>query len=358
MNQQTCIDQVAMRFGSLINKPDSPAIRKILCCAMSEEEAGFLLALPAPVAELAARYGMSEQAIEARLLALAKRGLVVSSRKGPRLPGDLTTLHDSIMASAPEHIPPGIGAFWRELYDGEDWAADIGHFLSQFPMTPIRTIPVLDSVAREVTPLAAHEDIEAIIRANAELISIRECCCRNAARKCDHPNDVCMQFGRRAKYDLYRGSGRQVTADEAIAIARRAGESGLVPTVTNMADVKALEFICFCCGCCCLIINPGLHTGKLDKILAPSRFVATINECSGCELCLPQCCVDAIRMDSDDANTKVATIDQSRCLGCGACVTACELSSPISMSEVRPPEFIPEKFIGSSVLGGGGPMGS
>jgi ferredoxin len=157
-----------------------------------------------------------------------------------------------------------------------------------------------------------------------------------------------MQFGRRAEYDLYRGSGKKVSADEAIAIAKRAGDSGLVPTVTNSSNVMALDFICFCCGCCCLVINPGLHVGKLDNVLAPSRFVATVHECDACGDCVKQCCVDAIALQE---GSEVAVIDRAKCLGCGACVPVCKTDAPITLDVVRPPEFIPASFTGPSVVG-------
>jgi ferredoxin len=348
MSDKPHIEKVAERFGKPVGRPNSPAIRKIIACAMTDEEAQFLLDLPCLKADLAAKWGMTEEAIDEKLLALARRGLVVSSRKGMRLPGDLTTLHDNILASARDQIPAGIDKHWRELYDGEGWVNDIGNFLGSLPMSAIRTIPVLGSIRPETTKLAPHEDIEAIIRAHADLISVRECCCRTAARKCEHPNDVCMQFGRRAEYDLYRGSGKKVSADEAIAIAKRAGDSGLVPTVTNSSNVMGLDFICFCCGCCCLVINPGLHVGKLDNVLAPSRFVATVHECNACGDCVKQCCVDAIELQE---GSEVAVIDRAKCLGCGACVPACKTDAPITMDVVRPPEFIPASFTGPSVVG-------
>lgn len=61
MSKGECRQQLAQKAG----KGDSPALRKILESAMSEEEARFLLDLPAPTTELAAKYGMDEPAIEA-----------------------------------------------------------------------------------------------------------------------------------------------------------------------------------------------------------------------------------------------------------------------------------------------------
>ena len=327
-------------------KSDSVAMRRILEAAMTDDEARFILDLPAGPADLAAKYGVSEPAVEEKILGLARRGLLVSSRKGMRFPADPATLHDIILSSSPELIPPGMGALWMELYDGENWANDIGNVLSGLPVQALRTIPVRNSVRGALAP---HERIADIIQAHKDLISIRNCCCRVGAKKCAHPVQVCMQFAARAEYDLYRGSGRKVSADEALSIALTAGDSGLVPTVSNVANVNGLDFICFCCGCCCLVINPGLRVGALDKILAPSRFVSTIDtdSCSGCGECAQQCCVEAITMNEAEGT---AVVDRDKCLGCGACVVACPLDSGIIMEEVRPPDFIPETNPITSIL--------
>lgn len=336
-----------------MGKGDSPAMHRILGCAMTEEEARFIVDLPAPKADLAAKYGLAEQAVEEKLQDLARRGLVVASRRGMRFPGDPATLHDNILASAPEHIPPGMDAFWMDLYDGEGWANEIGNALAGLPTPVLRTIPALDSVPADGA-LLPHENVADIIEAHKDLITVRNCCCRTGAKKCDHPAQVCMQFGRRAEYDLYRGSGRKVSAEEAMAVAREAGNAGLVPTVTNVANTQGLEFICFCCGCCCLVINPGLRVGGLDKILAPSRFVSRVREdqCNGCAMCVDQCCVDAIEMrEVAGRREPQAVVVEEKCLGCGACVLACPVDGGITMEPVRPPEFIPETIYGpSSVL--------
>jgi Pyruvate/2-oxoacid:ferredoxin oxidoreductase delta subunit len=166
-----------------------------------------------------------------------------------------------------------------------------------------------------------------------------------AAKKCDHPNQVCMQFGKRAEYDLFRGSGRKVSVDEAIAIAAQAGNTGLVPTVSNLSDLNQLDFICFCCGCCCLVINPGVRVGGLQRILAPSRYVSTVDAdlCNTCGECAERCVVNAIAVSEAAC---VMVVDRDKCLGCGACVLACPVDGGIGMEVARPPEFIPEAGLG------------
>ncbi len=348
------------KLAGKCGKGDSPAMQKILERAMTDEEARFLLDLPAASADLAARYGMDEKAVEDKILDLARRGLVVWSRKGTRFPRDPATLHDNMLASAPQHIPPGMDRLWMDLYEGEDWASEIGNGLAGLGTQVLRAIPIRNCLPPN-TRLLPHENIAEIIEAHKDLITVRNCCCRTGAKRCDHPTQVCMQFARRAEYDLYRGSGRKVSADEAMAVALEAGNSGLVPTVTNMASTQGLDFICFCCGCCCLVINPGLKVGALDKYLAPSRFLSKVDnqKCNGCGECPVQCCVNAIEMkEIAGFEGPKAVIHAEKCLGCGACVPVCPEEGAITMEEIRPPEFIPDTISGpSSIVHMEGPSG-
>lgn len=336
------------RLAERVGKGDSAAMRKILACAMTDDEAAFILELPTAPEELAAKIGSSASAIEEKILGLARRGLLVSSRKGMRFPFDPATLHDSILSSPRELIPAGMEGLWMELYEGEGWGTEIGTVLAGLPMPVLRTIPIQEALPADMQ-LLPHESVRAIIEAHKELITIRNCCCRVGAKKCDHPTQVCMQFGERAQYDLYRGSGRKVSAEEAIAIAAHAGNTGLVPTVGNTAQMDGLDFICFCCGCCCLVINPGRRVGAVQNILAPSRFVSTVDEaaCNGCGECAARCCIEAIKTDTVAATV---VVDRERCLGCGACVLACPIDGALVMEAVRPPAFIPETNFGPTSI--------
>ena len=80
----------------------------------------------ADAADLAAKFKMTEKEVEDKMLQLARRGLVVTSRKGTRFPRDLGTLHDNILASVPELIPEGIGQLWMDLYDAGWWKEIVG----------------------------------------------------------------------------------------------------------------------------------------------------------------------------------------------------------------------------------------
>jgi len=347
------VSKAIRSLAKIEGKEDSLALHRILECAMTEEEAIFILDLPKATAELAQKFRMTEGDVEEKLQGLARRGLIVNSSKGLRFPRDLATLHDNILASPRDAIPAEMADLWMELYEGEGWAEEIGNGLAQFPAPALRTIPILDSTPPGAR-LLRFEDIAAIIEHNKDLISLRHCCCRTGAEKCSHPKEVCIQFGKRAEYDLYRGSGRKLSAEEAIEISREAGNSGLVPTVVNMAKMEAMEFICFCCGCCCLVIDPAKRVDSMDKILAPSRFLSVVDyeKCDACLVCVKRCPLDAIEMQKVVGfDLEKAVIDEQKCVGCGACVPACPYETGITLKRIRPPEFIPEQLFGpSSVL--------
>ena len=336
---------------------DSELLHRILERAMKPEEAFFLLALPAPNADLAAKFKMTEKEVEAKMLELARRGLVVTSRKGTRFPRDLGTLHDNILASVPELIPDGIGQLWMELYDAGWWKEIVGG-LTQLPQPALRVILPMKAMPEGFKPLPC-ESAEEIIMAHKDLISVRRCCCRVGMQSipgaaCKHPTFTCTQFGRRAEYDLYRGSGTKVSADEAIAVHHEATQGGLTPTVTNISVMESLEFICYCCTDACLVLHPLIRGGKLLAGLSPSRFLPKVDQ-SKCETCqgrgcLPACAYDAIEMKTVPGHkAPVAVIDKEKCVGCGLCAIKCGPKA-IVMELVKPPEFIPATLIGPSSI--------
>jgi len=344
-------DEAYTKLAEMSGKANSKAFRKILECAMMPEEAEFLLALPASHAELAANFKMDEKAVEKKIKGLAQRGLVTASRKGYRYPRDPGTLHDNILASLPQCIPQEIPKLWMDLYEGEEWWREIATNLAAIGDRILRVIPAMRSIPPNVK-LLPHESIVDIIQAHKDLITVRRCCCRVGAQKCDHPVEVCTQFGKRAEYDLYRGSGRKISADEAISVALKAETAGLVPNVTNLRQIEALEYICYCCGCACMCLNPTLRAGNVNKVLAPSRFLVKVDneKCNGCEACLPPCCFEAVKMKKVRGFDGLkAVIDPDKCVGCGLCVPLCGPKA-MTMEVVRPPEFIPEKISGPAAI--------
>jgi ferredoxin len=337
------------KLAELSGFPDSEAFHRMLKSAMTDDEARFIFEMPATNIELAEKFNMTEKDVEEKILNLAQRGVIAPSID-PAAEGRYcfqtmpALFHDNILSSSPQYIPDGFGEAWRDLYEGEKMWRDIGEDYKNFKAPILRIIPAEKSIPQEIE-LLPHESITKIIEENRDLITIRNCPCRTGAQKCHHhPINVCMQFKSRAEYDLYRGSGRKVSAEEAVSVALTAVGSGLFPNVTNISTMDALEFICFCCGCACLLLHPALQTGTLDKALAPSRFEAKVNyeTCNGCRHCVPRCEVGALEMRPIPGyDTIKAVLDPDKCVGCGVCELAC-LPGSITMELVRPPEFIPD----------------
>jgi ferredoxin len=340
------------KLAEISGKGDSEAMHRLLECAMSEEEARLVVELPISSKELAAKFNMDEIAVEERLLNLAQRGIVAPKEDEifhfNQIPA---ILHDNMFSSAPEHIPDGLDKAWKSMYDGEKYWKDLSEMYDGFQAPILRVIPAERSISTEIQ-LLPQESITKIIEAHQDLISVRNCCCRNSFKKCHHPLDVCTQFGARAEYDLFRGSGRKVSADEAVSIGLTGVGAGLIPTVTNISLTENLEFICYCCGCACLVLDPALKGGNISKVLSPSRFEAKINyeACNGCKHCVPRCQVGAIEMKPIPGHDTIkAVLDPDKCVGCGVCDLACNPGA-ITMELVRQPEFIPESIADESIV--------
>ncbi len=132
----------------------------------------------------------------------------------------------------------------------------------------------------------------------------------------------------------------------------KAGKSGLVPTVTNVSPMEALEFICYCDKCACLVLNPTIRAGKVHQAVASSRFLVKVDKdlCDGCGDCVPWCFFDAIEIKKVGVSgTAKAVINADKCVGCGVCVLKCPPGA-MTMDLVQPPEFIPQTIAGPSSI--------
>jgi ferredoxin len=343
------------KMAQMMGKPDSEAMHRILESALTDEEAAFVLALPAPYDELAVKFNMDESRVGEKIVGLARRGLLSRapdecSPKKFHFTNIPAILHDNILSSAPQFIPGQMPALWMELYRGEQWCKETGEMYSWFQEPLLRAIPAEKSIS-SVSSLMPCESITKIIEANRNLITIRNCCCRVGADNCHHPREVCMQFKGRAEFDVCRSSGRTVGVDEALSIALTCVGAGLVPTVTNISRTDDLEFICFCCSCACMVLDPGIKAGSLPKILAPSRYEAQIDDdaCNGCEHCVARCQFAAIDMKPVPGHETKAVIDLDKCFGCGVCELACAPGA-IKMVETRPRDFIPTALKDEAIL--------
>jgi ferredoxin/DNA-binding MarR family transcriptional regulator len=331
MNQKDLYLQLAESIGA----EDSMYIPKIFEALVDEKEASVLLAAspPADLDEIAARSGLSSKEVEELVDPLFRKGLLFKSRKPEGLRyyrvRHVMQFHDAT-AVWPD-VPEDVLALWKEYMDKEwmDYGRRVEGLL---PQAISRVIPVNVTV-RPNTQVLAFDDVNRIVN-GARRIAVTRCSCRVIDGKCGKPLEVCIQVNRAADYAIERGTGRQITRVEALEMLRECEEEGLVHIADNRREVG--HVICNCCEDCCMNW-PHLRAG-LKKIVAPSRFAAEVTpgQCTGCELCVEQCCFKAVSMEG-----QLARVQGEMCMGCGLCAVVCPTDA-IALKEKRPPEFVPE----------------
>lgn len=301
-------------------------------------EADILLALPADPPAVATKLGRPQSDVEAVLKTLFVKGLVFPSGKTDppvyRMCRDLVQFHDATILWP--DAPRAFLDLWQEFME-EEWL-DVAKMVNKALQRPFtRVIPVGVSIPGK-THVLAFEDVEDII-AKARTIAVTKCTCRLTAHKCDKPLEVCLQINRAADYSIARGTGRNVTKEEALDLVRQSEEAGLIHVVMNKQSVD--HFICNCCACCCQTM-PILIKHNIS-VIEPSRFAAVVDAelCTSCQACVDRCFFGAITADGESP----ARINADKCMGCGLCQVTCPAQA-ISLVEVRGTDFIPEKLVG------------
>ncbi|MFX0042506.1 MAG: ATP-binding protein [Candidatus Hodarchaeota archaeon] len=192
----------------------------------------------------------------------------------------------------------------------------LGTKISQF-----RTIPIEQSIASEQS-IANYDEIRQVIENSEGPIGVANCLCRQSKDLMSQPckktslRESCLYFGTTGQLFINEGWARSINKKEALELLQHAKNDGLV---LQSGNAKSPEFICTCCGCCCVILT------KLQKLPRPSRiipgnFESEINSdlCVGCGTCIERCQTNAIKLVEDKAKVIL-----KRCIGCGVCVPTC-----------------------------------
>lgn len=322
-------------LAARINLGHSQRIAGLFAMLADLDQADLLLALPASVAELAAKLGQPPERVEAMLKDLFRKGLVFSLPKADppawRMVKDMVQLHDATLV-----WPEATGEFidlWRDFMEHE-WP-DLAKAISAKTSKPFtRVIPV--SLAVPARAQILDFESQADIIARAKKIAVTKCTCRLSMRLCDRPLEVCLQVNRGAEYTIARGSGREVSKDEAMEILRQSEQAGLIHVTVNRQDVN--NFICNCCPCCCQTMPVLLKYGAY--VIDPSRYTAQIDpeSCSGCGACHERCYFKAITWTAEEGSA--SQVDPAKCMGCGLCLVTCPTEA-IALKETRPVNFVP-----------------
>lgn len=298
-----------------------------------KEDAELLMQMPGSPSELALKVNKPEETIADKCRELYVKGLAFKSfRDGQtkfKMCRDIIQFHDGTILWP--DATPAYHDLWQTFMEVE-WPDYARMITSLIPTAFTRVIAVEESVDPGQQQVLDMDSVNNII-ASSENLAVTKCTCRVIAHKCDKPLEACIQVDNAAKYTIDRGTGREISKDEALSIIKECEEKGLVHVTMNKAHVG--HFICNCCECCCQTL-PLIISERLN-LTAPSRFSAVVDEtlCTGCGICLERCKFDAIKIIED-----TAVINAENCLGCGLCGVTCPETS-IKLVETRPVDFIP-----------------
>ncbi len=263
-----------------------------------------------PIDVIARRAGQPVAEVRARLIAMAKRGMVWLDRSTP-VPGfRLAPFIVGIYEGTLEQMDAELARLFEEYMAGGGAAG----ILKPQPALH-RVIPVHRSVKSD--QILPYEDVKGLIL-KGKAFSVRDCICRVqqdklGRRRCDFPLLNCMglSFSERPPRP------GDISQEQAMVVLDESEKTGLVHAVSNV--IEDVSYICNCCGCCCGVLR-GITDWGIEESVARANYFAVIDPdtCTACGLCTQRCQVKAI-VQKDD----VHTVTRPRCIGCGLCVTAC-----------------------------------
>lgn len=329
------MDPRYMKLAGNIGLGQSERIAGLFAMLADPVDADIMLAMPGQPGEIAAKLDLAEEDVARRIQELFIKGVAFPSPKTDpptwRMCRTLVQFHDASLLWP--QAPVEFLDLWRNYMENE-WFGLAKTIAETTPKPFTRVIPVDVSIEAR-TSVMPFESVQEIIE-NARSISVTKCTCRLSMRKCDRPLEACLQVNKAADYNIARGTGRELTKDQALSLLKECEEAGLIHVTMNRAEAD--NFICNCCPCCCqtmpVLLKGGIH------VIDPSRFVASIDEdaCSGCGLCHERCYFGAIAWT--DGERSASVVDSGKCMGCGLCMVTCP-EDAIVLDEAREPAFVP-----------------
>ncbi len=332
--------------------PESEYLLPLMKLRMSSSEADFLHKiphLPSTLDQLQKITGIEADALRSNLDDMAAKGLImkISGSKDSRY-----MLNDAFFWF---YRMPGYAgkddAFNREISPilnryYRDRMAETVHRHSK---KGLRTVPIRTSIqdARTVMPF---EDVASIIE-ESRFACVSTCACRHRRNldpdeeNCKHETRTCLHFDTLGRYLAENGLGEKISKPEALEIAQRCADSGLVHGVSNTRH--GVDTICNCCSCCCAFIETKLVLpGNLRKGHQPSNYFARVDheKCKKCGLCSKRCPMNALQLVERDGAQKEITFSQERCIGCGVCAHGCPTGA-VRLHRHEKEEQYPESLI-------------
>jgi Na+-translocating ferredoxin:NAD+ oxidoreductase subunit B len=275
---------------------------------------------------------ISLEELEARLEEMVDKGNTFCKKKDGRKVYSTIPFVVGMLEFQEKALTPELLRDTQEYFE-EKYAAE---YLST-AVPQMRVIPVRKSITAEHR-IGTYDELKTLIEGAEGRIRIGECICRESAhmagRSCTVTSrkQTCMGFRDFADLMGRTGWGRPVSKEEALEIAAKSEEEGLV---LQPANQQRAEFICACCGDCCGILRMAKATQRPADFVA-TNYYAQVNTdlCSGCGTCVERCQMGAVEVLRD-----IAEIMRHRCIGCGVCVPTCP-SDAIGLVN-KEPERVP-----------------
>ncbi|MDD5223731.1 MAG: 4Fe-4S binding protein [bacterium] len=323
-------------LSAKINISGSKYIPRIWRMIVNEDEARLLLAMPGTAAELAERTGREPEKVKAMVRELFHKGVVFEKGKGEetqyRPPRHPLQFHDGtiLWPEAPRKFLDLWQTYMDEEYPEFIKMMDAGEIRSF-----MRVIPVNRGIESKSQVLPSEDALKMIDQ--ADKLAVTKCTCRLTAHRCQKPLEACLQINRAAEYAIKRGTGRELTKDQAREIIRIAEEAGLVHMTENRGGIG--QVICNCCDDCCMMLVLMKKIGA-KCTATPSRYRVRIaaGDCTGCGACLERCPMEILAIPK---GKEVVESNLDKCIGCGLCTTVCSTRALV-LEEIRPADFIPE----------------
>jgi ferredoxin len=343
------IDPVYKELAAKIGEGNSRFMPHVFQTLANPDQARIINELPRPVEEIAKKLGRSKEAVEKDIQVLFEKGLLFPGKSGWHLTRSWGALHDSAGAFNPKHDNDDFFdlAFAKSMESNQWQIREVKEGRKEKVRQVMRVIPRWNAI-KDIPDILPCEDTSAILK-QAEPIAQMECACKKIHRERDCRDEIpthsCFTIGRPAQYNINRGAGKKMSAEEAMAVMTEFDQYPLVHLTGNTNQVPYL--LCNCHNCCCGVFIRNAETKKLfnQLALAKSRFIAVVDpeKCNGCGHCVKERCpVEATQMKFfPEYNEERSVINQEECIGCGLCVVSCPSRARI-MKLVRPPDHIPQ----------------
>ncbi|HML31854.1 FAD-dependent oxidoreductase [Sporomusa sphaeroides] len=281
------------------NTPDAPLVR-IFRKLMTDEDCqiGMLMTPVEETAEqIAAKAGKPVEEVETLLDNMVDAGVIFDILTPDKHTYKLVPIAPGILEfqmnkrTLDKEMVELVWEYYYDLAEAEYPNMDRGN---------MRIIPVGEAVEAD-SKRCDYEEILTFINAT-DKFAIAPCLCRTMTRAegegCGHKLETCMLLGDYADYYVRTGRGRAVSREEAIAILKECEDDGLVHNVFSF-DRGFSEYICNCCGCCCMtmrgVTQQGLEGGGGTN---RTNYVAKVDadKCVGCGECADVCEFQAVKL--------------------------------------------------------------